>query len=237
VRTYPPTPVSASCPSDWAARYALSGATADRNATALVAKRALDVLAAGLLLVGLAPVLLLLALAVRISSPGPALFRQQRVGCDGIRFSFYKFRTMYYGADESPHRVYYQQLVNGTARPIGRSYKLEDDPRVTPVGRVLRRYSLDELPQLVNVLLGDMSLVGPRPPIPYEVEFYGARELHRLSVKPGLTGLWQVSGRSTLSFQEMIELDLSYVARWSLTYDLLILLRTPWAVISGTGAC
>jgi lipopolysaccharide/colanic/teichoic acid biosynthesis glycosyltransferase len=204
---------------------------------ALVMKRTFDLIGATALLAVLLPAVLVVALLVYASSPGPIFFRQRRVGRDGRLFSFYKFRTMYYGTDESAHRAYYQQLVDGTARPKGRSYKLEDDPRVTPLGRMLRRFSLDEIPQLLNVLVGDMSLVGPRPPIPYEVEMYGAREYQRLSVMPGLTGLWQVSGRSTLSFQEMIELDLVYISRWSLTFDLLILLRTPWAVISGVGAC
>ena len=203
----------------------------------LLAKRGFDVLAAAVLLLVLVPVLLVVCLLVRLSSPGPVLFRQQRVGQDGKWFSFYKFRSMYYGADDSVHRAYYEQLIEGSARPVGRSFKLEDDPRVTPIGRVLRRYSLDEFPQLFNVLRGDMSLVGPRPPIPYETDKYGQREWQRLTVRPGITGLWQVSGRSNLDFQAMIDLDLAYISDWSLLGDLQILLRTPWAVISARGAC
>jgi lipopolysaccharide/colanic/teichoic acid biosynthesis glycosyltransferase len=176
---------------------------------ALAAKRTLDVLVASIAILLILPVVAVVALLVRTSSPGPVLFRQQRVGLDGKRFEFYKFRTMYYGGDDSAHRTYYQQLVDGSARPVGRSYKLEDDPRVTPIGRILRRYSFDEFPQLFNVLRGDMSLVGPRPPIPYEVELYTDREWQRMVVRPGITGLWQVSGRSNLDFQQMIELDLT----------------------------
>jgi len=215
----------------------LVGLAGRERELALLTKRAFDILTAAVLLVVLVPVLLVICLLVRFSSPGPVLFRQQRVGRNGRRFSFYKFRSMYYGSDESAHRAYYQQLVDGSARPVGRSFKLEDDPRVTPIGRVLRRYSLDEFPQLFNVLRGDMSLVGPRPPIPYEVDMYGSRELQRLAVRPGITGLWQVSGRSNLDFQAMIDLDLTYISEWSLTRDLQILLRTPWAVLSAHGAC
>jgi lipopolysaccharide/colanic/teichoic acid biosynthesis glycosyltransferase len=191
---------------------------------------------AALLLILLLPVLVGLALAVRWSSPGPILFRQQRVGRYGRKFWFYKFRTMIDGNDPSEHREYYSALVNGTARPVGGTYKLADDRRVTPLGAILRRYSLDELPQLINVLLGDMSLVGPRPPLPYETELYKSIDWRRMSVMPGITGLWQVSGRSTLTFQEMIELDLEYIGNWSLWLDLKILLRTPFAVASAKGA-
>jgi lipopolysaccharide/colanic/teichoic acid biosynthesis glycosyltransferase len=214
-----------------------AGVVPREHAFGLLAKRTLDVLVAAVLLVLLLPVLLTVAILVRLSTPGPVLFRQQRVGQEGKQFSFYKFRTMYYGADDSPHRAYYQQLMAGAAQPQGRSFKLEDDPRVTPIGRILRRYSIDEFPQFFNVLRGDMSLVGPRPPIPYEVELYGDRELKRLAVRPGITGLWQVSGRANLDFQQMIDLDLAYISGWSLLSDLRILLRTPWAVISARGAC
>jgi lipopolysaccharide/colanic/teichoic acid biosynthesis glycosyltransferase len=215
----------------------LLAAIGDRRLLALLIKRAIDVICAALLVVVLMPLLGVLALLVLMSSPGPVLFKQHRVGRDGKLFHFYKFRTMYYGSDESVHRTYYQELIEGRAAPMGRLYKYEADPRVTPIGRVLRRYSLDEFPQLWNVINGDMSLVGPRPPIPYEVQLYGSRELGRLSATPGITGLWQVSGRSTLSFQEMIDLDLAYIDRWSLGLDLKILVRTPWAVINHTGAC
>jgi lipopolysaccharide/colanic/teichoic acid biosynthesis glycosyltransferase len=151
-------------------------------------------------------------------------------------FWFYKFRTMFQNNDSARHREYYALLVRGHAPSTAGAYKMAHDPRVTSLGRVLRRSSLDEIPQLLNVLKGDMSLVGPRPPIPYEVEMYGPREMARLSVTPGLTGLWQVSGRSTLNFQQMVELDLAYITHWSLLLDLLILLKTPWAVVTGRGA-
>jgi len=199
-------------------------------------KRVLDVAVAALLLLVLLPVLATVAVLVACTSPGPVLFRQQRVGRDGRLFWFYKFRTMFDGNDPAAHRAYYVELVTANTAAAQGAYKLVADPRVTSVGRVLRRFSFDELPQLLNVVKGDMSLVGPRPPIPYEVELYGPRERARLSVTPGLTGLWQVSGRSTLSFKEMIELDLAYINNWSLGLDLLILLRTPWAILSGRGA-
>jgi lipopolysaccharide/colanic/teichoic acid biosynthesis glycosyltransferase len=128
-------------------------------------------------------------------------------------------------------------LIQGTAQATGNTFKLQNDSRITPVGRVLRRLSLDELPQLINVLRGEMSLVGPRPPLPYEVAQYGPRELGRLSVPPGLTGLWQVSGRAILNFHQMIDLDLAYIERWSLWLDLKILARTPLVVLTGRGAC
>ena len=207
--------------------------SASRHVTS---KRVLDLVCTLILLVLLLPAFLVIALLVRLTSRGPVFFRQQRVGQGGRHFDFYKFRTMVDGSDSAPHREFYRNLVNGELGANRTMYKLTNDPRVTPVGRILRRLSLDELPQLFNVLRGDMSLVGPRPPIPYEVEMYRAREMMRLSVPPGLTGLWQVSGRGALAFERMIELDLEYIANWSLGLDLLILLRTPWAVVTGRGA-
>jgi lipopolysaccharide/colanic/teichoic acid biosynthesis glycosyltransferase len=206
-------------------------ASATREAQ-LVVKRVIDVICAALLLVSLVPVLIAVAVLVKRSSPGPVLFRQRRLGKDGRPFWLYKFRTMGDDCSPSPHRAYMQALVNGEASPVRGIYKLVDDPRVTPLGRCLRSSSLDELPQLWNILRGDMGLVGPRPPLPYEVELYGARERTRLRVKPGLTGLWQVSGRSRLDFHAMIEMDLQYVERWSLWLDIQILARTPLAVLS-----
>jgi lipopolysaccharide/colanic/teichoic acid biosynthesis glycosyltransferase len=200
-------------------------------------KRTLDVLVATGLLLSLLPVLLVVALLVWASSPGPVLFRQARVGKDGRCFTLYKFRTMVHGSDPSIHRAYYRSLIVGEACPNGDTFKLRDDPRTTPVGRVLRRLSLDEVPQLLNVLQGTMSLVGPRPALPYEVELYGPRERRRLTVSPGLTGLWQTSGRARLTFQQMIDLDLSYIDGWSIWLDVRILARTPWAVLVGDGAC
>jgi lipopolysaccharide/colanic/teichoic acid biosynthesis glycosyltransferase len=200
-------------------------------------KRALDLLAATVLLLLILPTLLLIGLLVYLSSPGPILFRQRRIGLNGTSFTLLKFRTMYHGTSSAVHETYYRALIQGTAEATGNTFKLRNDPRITPVGRVLRRLSLDELPQLLNVLRGEMSLVGPRPPLPYEVAEYGPRELGRLAVPPGLTGLWQVSGRAILNFHQMIELDLAYVERWSLWLDLEILLRTPLVVLTGRGAC
>ena len=208
-----------------------------RRAVQLVAKRGIDVAGATVLLLILLPLLLTIGVLVRVSSPGPILFRQRRVGKDGREFCMYKFRTMLPNSDASIHQAYYRALINGEAEPISGTFKLRHDPRVTPIGRILRRSSLDELPQLFNILKGDMSLVGPRPPIPYEVELYGPRERSRLSVTPGVTGLWQVSGRNALNFHQMIDLDLSYIERWSVWLDLVILFRTCVVVITGRGAC
>src|SRR5687767_5264700 len=167
------------------------------------AKRPVDFAVAALLLVLLTPVILLIALAVRISSPGPVLYRQRRVGRGLREFTMLKFRTMYTGVSESTHRAYIAELVRGAASGEG-LLKLTDDPRVTRVGRFLRKTSLDELPQLVNVLLGTMSLIGPRPAIEYELEHYQASHYERFQVRPGLTGLWQVSGRAEVGFVEKI---------------------------------
>jgi lipopolysaccharide/colanic/teichoic acid biosynthesis glycosyltransferase len=208
-----------------------------RTATRLTGKRAMDITGASCLLLVLLPILAIIAVLVRCSSTGPILFRQQRVGKGGRVFCLYKFRTMIDDSDPSSHEAYYRMLVAGCGERIGGVFKLANDPRITPIGRMLRRFSLDELPQLLNVLRGEMSLVGPRPPVPYEVELYGARERQRLSVTPGMTGLWQVSGRNMLSFQQMIDLDLVYIDRWSIWLDLLILLRTPVVVVTGRGAC
>jgi exopolysaccharide biosynthesis polyprenyl glycosylphosphotransferase len=193
-------------------------------------KRTLDVLLSLLLLFLFSPVLLLLALAIRIESEGPVLFRQSRMGRDGRLFTCFKFRSMVEGADAARERLRPLSDVDG---PI---FKMREDPRITRVGRFIRRFSLDELPQLFNVVVGDMSLVGPRPPMPIEVESYAEWHHRRLDVAPGLTGLWQVSGRSDLTFDEMVMLDLFYAENWSLGMDLKILLRTVPTVLRGTGA-
>jgi exopolysaccharide biosynthesis polyprenyl glycosylphosphotransferase len=193
-----------------------------------IAKNLFDRIVAGALLLLLAPVLLGLAVAVRVTSPGPALFRQRRVGRDGAEFTIYKFRTMIAGAE---HRK-----IGLVSDRSGVLFKIRKDPRVTPLGAWLRRRSLDELPQLVNVLRGDMSLVGPRPPLPEEVARYGDDVRRRLVVRPGMTGLWQVSGRSDLSWEESVRLDLRYVENWSLMLDLQILWKTWSAVMRGAGA-
>jgi exopolysaccharide biosynthesis polyprenyl glycosylphosphotransferase len=201
-------------------------------------KRAVDVAAAAGLLVFLSPLLGFIAFAVRWDSRGPALFRQRRMGRDGRPFTLYKFRTMAHGADESSHRDYLEKLIDGGDGGRGNEverhqplFKLNDDRRVTRVGRLLRPLSLDELPQLLNVLTGDMSLVGPRPAIEYEVERYRSWQRKRLDVSPGLTGLWQVSGRNRLSFEEMVRLDVYYIENWSPWMDLRILLQTPAAIL------
>jgi exopolysaccharide biosynthesis polyprenyl glycosylphosphotransferase len=179
----------------------------------------------------LLPLLLGLAVAVRVTSPGPALFRQERVGTDGTHFTMYKFRSMFVDAEE---RLAELQAQNEASD--GLLFKIRNDPRVTPVGRWLRRYSLDELPQLINVVKGDMSLVGPRPPLETEVHRYEQDVRRRLLVKPGLTGLWQISGRSDLSWDESVRLDLHYVENWSLALDAAIVWRTAFAVMGRKGA-
>jgi lipopolysaccharide/colanic/teichoic acid biosynthesis glycosyltransferase len=200
-------------------------------------KRALDIGGSLLMLLLCAPLMLAIALAVKLTSPGPVLFRQRRVGHYGVLFTFLKFRTMYRGNDVKIHQEFVTRYIKGEIAPVSTQYKLTSDPRVTRLGALLRKTSLDELPQLLNVLLGDMSLVGPRPPIPYELEYYQLWHRRRvLDVKPGITGLWQVTGRSRVTFDDMVRLDLRYVRHWSLWLDLRILLVTPRAVLSGTGA-
>ena len=189
-----------------------------------------DKVSASLGLFFLLPVLLGIALAVKVTSHGPVFFRQQRVGRDGQTFSMLKFRSMVTGADRMVDALAADSDGNGVL------FKKKHDPRITRVGKFLRRYSLDELPQLINVLRGDMSLVGPRPPLPSEVEKYGFDMHRRFLVKPGLTGLWQVSGRSDLSWDDSVRIDVRYVENWSLTFDFMILWKTVGAVLRGSGA-
>jgi len=187
------------------------------------------------------PFCLVIALVIKATSPGPVLFVQERLGRNGRPFRFYKFRSMRHDADDAIHRQFAAMFINGDEDGCreqngGKAgFKMEEDPRITPIGRWLRRTSLDELPQLLNILKGDMSLVGPRPPISYEIENYQPWHLERLKVTPGLTGLWQVMGRSRVSFDEMVHLDLHYINHWSLLLDLRILLRTVPVVVRGTG--
>ena len=205
-------------------------------------KRASDIFISGLAVIVLSPVLALISLIVKRGSTGPVLFKQERVGMDGRIFLCYKFRTMRADADESVHREAYERNIRGEADANAGDHsqpvfgKVKDDDRVTPTGRWLRRSSLDELPQLFNVLRGDMSIVGPRPPIPYEVEGYELWHRKRLDMKPGITGLWQVSGRNRLTFDEMVRTDLYYIENWSLWLDLKIILLTLPAVWRGDGA-
>ena len=198
-------------------------------------KRGLDVILALAVLVLTSALLLAVAVLVRATSPGPALFRQTRVGRDGVPFTMLKFRTMRDGCDDTVHRDYVTRLLAGNAEQHEGLYKLGDDPRVTRVGRVLRRLSIDELPQLINVLTGDMALVGPRPALPFECELFPEWAAPRYRVPPGLTGLWQVSGRNRLTMVEGLRLDIEYVDQRGFRTDLLILLRTI-PVVLGRGA-
>ena len=215
----------------------------DKQRTARGIKRVIDVVVSVIALILLSPLLLLIAFLVKCTSKGPVLFRQQRVGRYGVSFTFLKFRSMYMNNDPRIHEEYVARLIAGNAEANlsdannKATYKIVNDPRITPLGRILRKTSLDELPQLLNVLKGEMSLVGPRPPVSYEFERYRTWHKRRVfEVKPGITGLWQVRGRSKTTFEEMVRLDLRYAKLWSLWLDLKILLQTPRAVLSGDGA-
>jgi exopolysaccharide biosynthesis polyprenyl glycosylphosphotransferase len=216
-----PSGVSAHRP-EWISREA--------NGWGRVAKRGLDVMVALCLLIVISPVLALIALAILLESRGPVLFRQVRSGRNGEPFTFLKFRSMVADAEARRREL---EVLNEADGPI---FKIRNDPRITRVGRILRRTSLDELPQLWNVLRGDMSLVGPRPPLPSEVLKYEPWQLGRLAVTPGITGLWQVSGRSDVGFTEMVLLDIQYIQKWSLWLDIKILMRTVLVVFLAQGA-
>ena len=183
----------------------------------------------------LAPILLVVSVAIKLDTRGPVIFGQKRVGLAGRVFECYKFRSMYYGADQTAHQNHIHAFTEGRLNEE-QSFKMKDDPRITPVGRILRRTSLDELPQLLNVLLGHMSLVGPRPLPEYEVDLHNLWHTERLSVLPGITGLWQVEGRSRVSYDEQIRLDIRYIHNYSLLLDLKILLKTIPAALSRKGA-
>ena len=203
-----------------------------------LAKRALDVVVSLIAIIVFSPLFILISVAIKLTSKGPILFRQERVGQYGRRFSFLKFRSMKCGSNSHIHQEYVKQFISGTiAKEQGVTYKITKDPRLTRIGGFLRKSSLDELPQLINVLKGEMSLVGPRPAIPYEIDFYQMWHRTRfLEVKPGITGLWQITGRSKTTFDDMVRLDLRYVKQWSFWLDIKILLRTPQAVFSAEGA-
>jgi lipopolysaccharide/colanic/teichoic acid biosynthesis glycosyltransferase len=228
-----------------------------RKARAQAAKTVLDYVLATSFLIVSAPLFLLIALGIKLTSAGPVFFVQQRVGQGGRVFPFYKFRTMKHNADDSAHREFSRDFILGAqgdggaperrngkgsakdpgrAKPGARVYKLMGDPRVTAIGHLLRRTSLDELPQLLNVLRGDMSLVGPRPPVLYEIEHYQEWHKKRLEAKPGITGLWQVSGRSSVPFDEMVLLDLYYIEHRSTMMDLRIMAKTLPVMFTGNGA-
>ena len=195
------------------------------------AKRAFDIVGSGLLLLALAPLFLVTAVLIKLASPGPVFYRQERIGLSGEPFHILKFRSMIMDADAGLAALLAAQGTSET--PL---FKVKQDPRITPIGRFIRRYSIDELPQLFNVFTGDMSLVGPRPQVDGEVRLYDSKASRRLAVKPGMSGLWQVSGRSNLSWEDSIRLDLYYVENWSVTSDLIILMRTAKAVFAHDGA-
>ena len=208
-------------------------------------KRIFDIIGSVSALIVFSPLFILIPILIKTGSRGPVFFRQERLGMFGKKFMFLKYRSMRADNDDSVHREYIKNLITSENAEDGNSdnpgenglYKIKDDPRVTFIGKVLRKTSLDELPQLLNVFKGDMSLVGPRPPIPYEYDEYKIWHTRRvIEVKPGITGLWQVEGRSSTSFDEMVRLDLKYIREWSLWLDIKIILKTPWVVLTGKGA-
>ena len=202
-----------------------------------VVKRTIDILGSLSALLVLSPVFFLISVLVKLTSPGPVFFRQQRIGKCGSRFTFLKFRSMHAANDSSIHEEFSRNLIRGSVVSPAGIYKIQNDPRVTSVGRFLRATSLDELPQFINVLRGTMSLVGPRPPIPYEYECYQPWHRRRLlNTKPGITGKWQVYGRSRTTFDEMVRMDIQYIRDQSTWTDISLLLKTPFAVIGGHGA-
>jgi len=196
----------------------------------LFIKSAMDIIISGFGIIMLSPLFLIAAILIKLTSPGPVLFKQIRVGLNGRKFVLYKFRTMYRDAEAKQAEL---KALNEMDGPV---FKIKKDPRITPVGRILRKFSLDELPQLLNVFVGDMSMIGPRPPLPNEVAQYESWQRRRLSMRPGVTCLWQISGRNKIDFNEWMKLDLKYLDNWSLWFDVKILIRTVPAVLFGTGA-
>ncbi|HEX5131857.1 MAG TPA: sugar transferase [Candidatus Krumholzibacteria bacterium] len=220
--------------------YSATDASADTHSAAMLCKRVIDVVFSLVVMVLGLPFYGLIAILIKLTSEGPILFVQDRVGVDGRPFKFYKFRTMLVDNSDADHRSFAADFIKGRLMQEGEGadkkvFKLQNDPRVTSIGRFLRKTSLDELPQFINVLRGDMTLVGPRPPLAYELAHYKEWHRGRLAVKPGLTGLWQVSGRSTVPFDEMVMLDLYYIENWSLALDLKIILRTVPVMLFGLG--
>ncbi len=216
----------------------MPGHTGDVRSTAWerAVRRGVDVLLASVVLVVVAPLLLVIVLSIRLDSPGPALFRQPRIGADRRPFTCYKFRSMRVGGDDAALRELIAAELRGEDASAGGSWKIDDDPRVTRTGRLLRRTSLDELPQLINVLRGDMSLVGPRPCLHWEATMFPPEFADRFTVRPGLTGLWQVNGRSTVGTLDMLRMDVEYVRRRNLALDAKILLATVPSMLGGDGA-
>jgi lipopolysaccharide/colanic/teichoic acid biosynthesis glycosyltransferase len=209
------------------------------NPSYLRAKRVLDIAFSLLILIPLSIVIAVFAILIRIDSEGPIFFRQKRMGMHGVEFDMFKLRSMYVDSDDSVHRESIKQYINGAALNdkvnADNLFKLVDDPRVTRIGRLIRKFSIDELPQFINVFRGEMTLVGPRPPLPYEVEEYGPHDWIRLSGKPGLTGTWQVYGRSRVTFQEMVEMDIKYLDEQSLLQDLKLIALTLPVMLKGRG--
>jgi lipopolysaccharide/colanic/teichoic acid biosynthesis glycosyltransferase len=210
-----------------------------KNSGYLRAKRIIDLVFVLLISPFLCSVIAVVAIFVRLDSPGPIFYRQKRVGQDGVEFDMIKFRSMYVDNDDRIHREAVKRYLSGQGSEDGnassRLYKLVDDPRITRVGRIIRKTSLDELPQFLNVMRGEMTLVGPRPPAPYEVEEYSSRAFMRLSGKPGITGYWQVYGRSRVTFDEMVEMDIAYLQQHSIWLDLKLIFLTPAVVFLGRG--
>jgi exopolysaccharide biosynthesis polyprenyl glycosylphosphotransferase len=216
----------------------LSKPSLSRQAASSI-KKLMDITGSFFALLVFSPILMIIAAAVKLTSEGPVFFKQERMGLNGETFTFLKFRSMYTNSDHNHHKDYIKKLIKEGRDDTNAPgvYKLSNDPRITPLGSFLRKTSIDELPQFINVLKGEMSLVGPRPPIPYEYELYDIWHRRRLlSVKPGITGLWQVTGRSITTFDEMVRLDLKYINEWSLWLDIKLLLQTPWVIITGRGA-
>jgi lipopolysaccharide/colanic/teichoic acid biosynthesis glycosyltransferase len=205
----------------------------------LKVKRLLDLVFTILILLPLFIVIAIFAVLIRIDSKGPIFFRQKRIGMNGVEFDLFKLRSMYVDSDDSVHRESIKQYMNGATlngkESLDNLYKLVDDPRVTRIGQFIRKYSIDELPQFINVLRGEMTLVGPRPPLPYEVEAYGPHEWIRLFGKPGLTGTWQVYGRSRVPFPEMVEMDIEYLGHQSILLDLKLIALTLPVMLQGRG--
>jgi len=210
------------------------------RAKAFLLKRALDLILTSLILIAFSPWLFLIMLAIKIGSPGPVFYKQMRLGEKGKPFIFYKFRSMYVNTDDAKHRSYVKNLIKAgnpyeideNGKPL---FKISDDGRVTRVGRLIRKYGVDEFPQLLNVLKGEMSLVGPRPPLPHEYKDYRDWHKKRLDGIPGITGLWQVSGKNRIPFEEMVKLDIHYLENWLLWLDIKIILRTIPVMLKGEG--
>jgi lipopolysaccharide/colanic/teichoic acid biosynthesis glycosyltransferase len=241
VHFFPEKPGGFDKPTDLTLYPELRRARSSRKVS-FILKRMIDIVGSILALVAICPVFLIIAALIKLTSDGPVLFRQKRLGQYGKPFTFLKFRSMYANNDPKIHQEYVKNLITTsesacTSEQKEQIFKIQNDPRVTPIGRWLRKTSLDELPQFINVLRGEMSLVGPRPPIPYEFESYEIWHRRRIvDMKPGITGIWQVAGRSRTTFNEMVRLDIYYLANWSIWLDLKLLFLTPWVVFTSKGA-